>query len=102
MFELIKEYAEKRLDLVKLDLTDKSATISGLIYFLIIALVFLVFFIVFLILGLGLWVGYLLGNYAYGLLIMSGLCLVMFIIVVSLRKRIQNYAANFFINLLNN
>ena len=102
MIDILKEYAEKKVDLVKLDLAEKSANVSGFVYFLLIAIIFLAFFIVFLILGLGLWIGYLLGNYAYGLLIMSAFCLIMFIIVLGLRKRIQNYAANNFVKLLNN
>lgn len=101
MINLLKEYIEKRLNLVKLEVTEKAAFISGLVYFLVIALVFLTFFIVFLILGVGLWLGYLLGNYAYGLLLMSAVCLLIFIIVVLMRKGIQRYAANTLIKLLN-
>ncbi|MEN2435375.1 phage holin family protein [Weeksellaceae bacterium A-14] len=101
MINIIKEYIEKRIDLLRLETTEKAAVISGLVYFLIIALIFLVFFIVFLILGLGLWIGYLLGNYSYGLFIMSGACLLMFFIIMALRKTIQKYAANTFIKYLN-
>ena len=54
MINLLKEYIEKRINLVKLEVTEKAAFISGLVYFLVIAFVFLTFFIVFLILGIGL------------------------------------------------
>ena len=101
MIEILKDFAEKKVDLLKMEATEKSAMVSGLLYFLVIALTFLVFFVVFLILGLGLWIGYLLGNYAYGLFIMSALCLIFFIIVIMKRKAIQNYAANMFIKFLN-
>lgn len=99
--DIIKEYLEKRIELLKMETTEKTAMVSGLVFFLAIALIFLAFFIVFLILGLGLWIGYLLGNYSYGLLIMSGICLIIFLIVFSLRKKIQTYAANTFVKFLN-
>lgn len=101
MINILKDYIEKRISLVKIEATEKIATISGLVYFLVLALIFSAFFIIFLILGIGLWIGYLLGNYAYGLLIMSGVCLIFLIITFLLKKKIQNFAANTLIKSLN-
>jgi len=101
MFETFKEYFEKRIDLIKLDVTEKSAMISGSVYFLVIVLLFLIFFLIFFTVGIALWIGSLLGNYSYGFLIMSGICLLAFLIMLARRKAIQRLAANTFIKLLN-
>lgn len=101
MIDTLKEYIEKRINLVKIETTEKGALLSGLIYFLMVALIFLLFFISFLVIGLGIWIGELLGNYAYGFFIMSGICLFIFLFVLLLRKPIQNFAANALIKFLN-
>lgn len=101
MIDTVKEYLEKRIDLIKLETTEKGALLSGLIYFLVISLVFLTFFISFLVIGLGIWIGEQLNNYAYGFFIMSGVCLLMCFLVFLLRKTIQNFAANALIKFLN-
>lgn len=101
MINILKDYIEKRINLVKMEAVEKVASISGLVYFLVLALVFAMFFLIFLILGIGLWIGYLLGNYAYGLLIMSGICLLFLIITFLLKKYIKNFASNTLIKLLN-
>lgn len=50
MIETIKEYASKRIDLLKLEATEKSSLSAGIITYLVILLVAFAFFIILLIL----------------------------------------------------
>ena len=54
MLDLIKEYAEKRLDLLKMEATEKSSVTAGTITFLAIAAVAGIFFLILFNIGLGL------------------------------------------------
>lgn len=100
MLYLLKDYLEKKIDLMKLDVTEKSALVSGIIYYFIIFIIFIIFFVMFFSLGIGLLIGHYLNNYAYGLLIMSGICLLSIFIVIKFKKNIQKQAANLIIKLL--
>lgn len=101
MLDLVKEYASKRLDLLKMEAAEKSSVTAGTITFLIMAAIAGFFFIVLLNIGLGLLIGSYLGNYAYGLLIMSGFYLLLLLIVIFTRKNIKNTIANKIIKSLN-
>ena len=101
MFELLKDYATKRVDLLKLATAEKSSLTFGILFFLGIVTICCLSFIVFLFLGIGLLIGSALGNYSYGMLIMAGVCIVIVLICVLLRKPIQNFFANIFLNLIN-
>ena len=101
MLDLVKEYASKRLDLLKMEATEKSSITVGTLTFLIIAAIAGFFFIVLLNIGLGLLFGSYLGNYAYGLLIMSGFYLLILLIVILARNSIKNSIANKIIKALN-
>ncbi|EKB57593.1 phage holin family protein [Bergeyella zoohelcum] len=94
MIKLIKEYAENRLALIKLEATEKSSEIiGGIVVYTLIAFIGLFFFILVNI-GLGLLIGHYLDNYAYGILIMAGfyllIALVLFIMKNSIKLRIIN------------
>jgi hypothetical protein len=76
LFNQSKEYAQNRIQLLKMKAVDKSAAvassvISGVIFFV----VFFIFFIV-LNIGLGLLIGDLVGRASYGFLILAGVYLV--------------------------
>lgn len=101
MFNIIQQYFEKRIQLIRLEATEKGAKLSGLFFFFIILLIFISFFLSFFIIGMGIWIGEQLGNYAYGFLIMSAICFLLFILCFLLRKPIQNFATNTFIKFLN-
>lgn len=94
MIDTVKNFASKKLELLKLEATEKSSIGVGTAVFLGFAVVFSLFFIILLNIGLGLWIGSLLGNYGYGMLIMAGFYLVLLIIVILLRKWITNKVAN--------
>lgn len=101
MIDILKQYAAKRADLLKMEATEKTSVSLGTATFILLAVFVATFFIILLNIGLGLWIGYLLGNYAYGVLIMAGVYLLIFIILFTLRKRITNSVANKVIKLLN-
>lgn len=93
MIDTLKDYAEKRLELLKLQATEKSSLGAGNLVFIVLVSITLLFFIVLLNIGLGLWIGSLLGNYAYGLLIMAGFYLLLTLILFALRKAVLNSVA---------
>ena len=101
MIDIVKEYAAKRLDLLKMEATEKSSVTAGTFTFLAIVAVAAVFFLILLNIGLGLLIGSYLGNYAYGLLIMAGIYLLIIIIVFLARNSIKNAVANKIIHSLN-
>ena len=76
-------------------------TKKGTFTFLAIVAVAAVFFLILLNIGLGLLIGSYLGNYAYGLLIMAGIYLLIIIIVFLARNSIKNAVANKIIHSLN-
>ncbi|HMU07064.1 MAG TPA: hypothetical protein PKC37_04090 [Kaistella sp.] len=90
MLDLVKEYASKRMDLLKMEATEKSSLTAGTITYLAIAAVAALFFIILLNIGLGLLIGFYLGNYAYGLLIMAGFLLLFLIFLIFLGDTIKN------------
>lgn len=101
MVELVKDYASKRLDLLKMEATEKSSLTAGALTFLVMTSVAAIFFIILLNIGLGLWIGSLLGNYAYGILIMAGFYFLMLLIIILARNSIKNSIANKIIKALN-
>lgn len=101
MIDIVKDYASKRIDLLKLQATEKSSVGAGTATFIVLAAIAALFFIFLLNIGLGLWIGSLLGNYAYGVLIMAGFYLLVLIVVILARKSITNNVANRIIKAIN-
>lgn len=101
MIDLLKEYANKKLELMKITATEKSSVGSGFVIFLILASTFISFFVLMLNIAVGLLIGHSLGNYGYGLLIVSGFYLILFILVLIFRKTIMKSVANTIIDFLN-
>lgn len=101
MIDIVKQYASKRLDLLKMEATEKSSVGAGTATFVILASIAALFFVFLLNIGLGLWIGSLLGNYAYGILIMAGVYLLILVIIVLARKSITNNIANRIIKAIN-
>lgn len=76
LFSQSKEYAQNRIELLKLKAVDKSASvfsavISGIIFFV----VFFIFFVV-LNIGLALWIGDLVGKSYIGFLLVAAFYLI--------------------------
>lgn len=94
MLELIKEYAYKRADLLKLEATEKSVSILGTVIYIILALFSALFFMLLFLFGIGFLIGTYMHNYGYGLLIVAGLFLLILILVIAMRKSIKSMVAN--------
>lgn len=94
MIELIKDYAEKRIELIKLDATEKSLKVIGISVPIMIISILAIFFIFLLNISLGLFIGNWIGNFAYGFLILAGVYLVLIIIIFLLRNSIKKIITN--------
>lgn len=94
MLNLIKEYAFKRADLLKLEATEKAVTLVGTLAVIILALFSALFFIILFLFGIGFLIGSYLNNYGYGLLIVAGFYLILMIFLYLKRKGIKNFIAN--------
>lgn len=101
MIDVLKDYATKRVDLLKMEATEKGSVTAGTVTILVLFSVAALFFIILLNIGLGLLIGYYLGNYAYGILIMAGFYLLLMIIVFLAKNSIKNGVANKIIKSLN-
>ncbi len=101
MIELLKKYSSKKIELLKMEATEKSSVAVGSIIFLTILAVFFVFFFLLLNIGLGLLIGHYLDNYGLGVLLMSGFYLLLLLIMISIKKSIKNSVASKIINLIN-
>jgi hypothetical protein len=72
MIDIIKDYTTKRLDLLKLQFTEKSSLSAGIIAFISIVLIAFSFFIILFNFGIAFLIGESLGNMSYGFLIVAG------------------------------
>ncbi|WP_294204961.1 phage holin family protein [uncultured Chryseobacterium sp.] len=101
MIETIKEYASKRIDLLKIEATEKSSLSAGLITYFILILVSFTFFIVLFNFGLAYLIGKALNNTSYGFLIVAGFYFLIMALVAVFKKKIVNFVADQVINFLN-
>ncbi len=101
MVEIIKEYLNKRLELIKLETTEKTSVGLGHVVFLTAIFIFGSLFVLMFNIGIGLLIGYYLGNYGFGLLIMSGFYLLLTLLVFSFKNKITDGIANRVIKFLN-
>ncbi|KAA0130236.1 phage holin family protein [Chryseobacterium sp. SN22] len=101
MIETIKEYASKRIDLLKIEATEKSSLSAGVITYFVIMLVAFGFFIILFNFGIAFLIGEALGNQSYGFLIVAGFYLLIMIIVMVFKKKIVNSIADQVIKFLN-
>ncbi|WP_312418730.1 hypothetical protein [Epilithonimonas sp.] len=100
MVEILKEYVSKRVDLLKIQFTEKSSLSAGIVSFLSILLIGFSFFIILLNFGIAFLIGESLGNISYGFLIVSGFYFLLVLIVIALKKKIVNAIANMVIEFL--
>ena len=88
MIGLFKNYIEKRISLLKLETTETSVKVLSMAVYILLLVTLGICFFAFFCLGLGLVIGNLLGNYAYGMLIMASIFLVGLLVVFSQKKSI--------------
>ncbi|MGE4513097.1 phage holin family protein [Chryseobacterium taeanense] len=101
MIETIKEYASKRIDLLKIEATEKSSLSAGIITYLVLMLVAFGFFIILFNFGIAFLIGKALGNSSYGFLIVAAFYLVVMIMIMIFKKKLVNYVADQVIKFLN-
>ena len=101
MVDIVKEFASKKIDLLTMEATEKSSLTIGTLTYLLIAVIAALFFIILFNIGIGLLIGSWLGNYAYGLLIVAGIYLLITIIVFAARTTIKNKVADKIITFIN-
>ncbi len=101
MVDILKEYISKRVELLKLEASEKSSVGSGFVVFIILSFAAVSFFVLMLNIGVGLLIGHYLGNYGYGVLIVSAFYLLIFILILLMRKTIMRSVANKIIEFLN-
>lgn len=101
MVEIVKDYLNKRLDLIKIETTEKTSVGLGHLVFLSLLFIFGSFFVLLLNIGIGLLIGYFLGNYGYGVLIISGFYLILLLLAFKFKTKITECVANKIIKFLN-
>ncbi len=101
MIETIKEYASKRIDLLKLEATEKSSLSAGIITYLVILLVAFAFFIILFNFGIAFLIGKALDNTSYGFLIVAAFYFVIMIFIVAFKQKIVYSVADKVIKFLN-
>ena len=101
MLETLKEYASKRLDLVKIVATEKASLSAGIVTYLVLMLVAFTFFIILFNIGVAYFIGKLLGATAYGFFIVAGFYLLIMIILITMKKGIVNMIADKVVKFIN-
>ncbi|AYO57705.1 hypothetical protein CO230_05955 [Chryseobacterium sp. 6424] len=94
MLNLVKDYAGKRLDLLKMEATEKSSVVAGTTTYLVLIAVAALFFIILLNIGLGFLIGTWVDNYGLGFLILAGFYLLLMLVIFLARKAIKDKVAN--------
>ena len=102
MIGLFKNYIEKRISLLKLETTETSVKVLSMAVYILLMVTLGICFFVFFCLGLGLVIGSLLGNYAYGMLIMASIFLVGLLVVFSQKKSIIEKVKERLVNIIYN
>ena len=98
MIGLFKNYIEKRISLLKLETTETSVKVLSMAVYILLMVTLGICFFAFFCLGLG----NLLGNYAYGMLIMASIFLVGLLVVFSQKKNIIENLKERLVNIIYN
>lgn len=86
LFEQLKEYITTRIELVKIDLIEKSSALISTIISVVIIGFLSVFILIFLSTGLALYLGDLVQSEAAGFFIVAGIYILLVILIILLRK----------------
>ena len=101
MVDIVIEFATKKIDLLKMEMTEKSSITVGTLTYLLLGTVAALFFIILFNIGLGLLLGSWLGNYGYGILMMAGFYLLILLLIFALRNSIKYKIADTIIKFIN-
>ncbi|MBB4805432.1 positive regulator of sigma E activity [Chryseobacterium defluvii] len=101
MIETIKEYTSKRIDLLKIEATEKSSLSAGIITYLVVLLVAFAFFIILFNFGIAFLIGKALDNNSYGFLIVAAFYFTVMLLIIAFKRTIVNSVADQVIKFLN-
>lgn len=101
MIETIKEYATKRIDLLKIEATEKSSLSAGIITYLVVLVIAFAFFIILFNFGIAFLIGRALNDTSYGFLIVAAFYFLIMILIIGFKNRIVNSVADKVIKFLN-
>ena len=102
MLELLKNYIEKRISLLKLEMAENTTKAMSLALYLLLVLIFVACVFAFLFLGLALIIGHWLGHFAYGFLLISGFFLLCLLGIISQKNKLLEYFKEKFIRTIFN
>ena len=87
MIDLLKNYLDKRIKLLKYDLVAVVANIGSNLVSAVLILVFVLFILLMLNLALGFYIGQLMDDVALGFLLVGGFYIFIFILFLTLVKK---------------
>jgi len=90
-------YITLKLEILKLDVYEKSSVFSSLLLYGLIVSLVVIFAFLFLFLALGFYIGELLHSFGTGIILIAVLYLITLVILLWQRKRIQNWLVNLFV-----
>ena len=90
-------YITLKLEILKLDVYEKSSLFSSLLLYGLIVSLVVIFAFLFLFLGLGLYIGELLHSLGTGIVIIAVLYIITLVILLWQKKRIQKWLVNLFV-----
>lgn len=101
MVDVVKNYVQGKLELLKLDAIEKtSITVGGIVLGVLLAL-FILICIILGNIGFAVMLGYYLENLAYGFLAVAGFYLLLVIICIIFKRYVIEGVANIVIKLIN-
>lgn len=101
MLDVLKDYATKRAELLKLEASEKTALTVGVTVYTLLAIIAILFFIILFNIGLGFFLASLVDSYAWGFIIISGVYLLLFSIILMTKNSIKNSIANKILQFIN-
>lgn len=98
LFEKLEQYGKTNMELYRLQAIDKSTDIFASITTRIVLVLIIALFFLLLTLGLCFYVGDLLGAVYYGFFVMSGFYLVVFLIFLLIRNKVEDSFNDYLVN----
>ena len=93
----LTSYITLKLEILKLDVYEKSSVFSSLLLYGLILILVVFFAFLFLFLALGFYLGQLLNSLGTGMILVAVLYIIVFCILLWQRKKIQNWFMNLFV-----
>ncbi|WDF46025.1 phage holin family protein [Chryseobacterium sp. KACC 21268] len=101
MIDLVKRYISKKIELIKIEVIEKSAHTAGSVIIIAVAGTFISFFFLLLNLGIAFWIGEELNKLSFGFLIVASFYLLLAVIIFILKKYLKLFFVNLIIKVIN-